>query len=818
MAFFSKKPFFSFFALILCFFLFAACDVLFLDMAGKAERHPNIQDGEGRTVTFNFNHEGSSAPVTRQVPAGQATLIDFPDEPVWNANYLFRGWFMDDNKTQFSHRTVVSRDMTVFAQWVPLPSGSLIVTFDRNGGAVAPSPSKMAVAIPGAPLRGLPEEPARPGYIFTGWNQNAAGTGDEFGKLTPVSAAITVFAQWATLSADSLIVEFDSNAGDSNASPRSMAVEPGGTLGTLPPDPPLREGYKFTGWKTRADGTGSFFDENTPVNDNITLYAQWEFDGGIWTVKFETNGGSSILDQNVPRGTPVPRPPDPVRTGHVFAGWYSESGFAASSHYNFSEPVTADITLYARWEGTSGGTVTVSFDSNGGTAVTNQSIAVGEKLTKPPVPSRTTTIPGFPWVFSGWFRENGVEWNFENDNVSLPSFTLFARWEIEGQGDGSVGDPFLVYDEVTLRRVGQGTGAWTDDWAMNKYYRQIADVTIAGGSFTPIGSNGDPFTGTYNGRPNGTTYTISNLIINLPSADNVGLFGYINGGTLSNIILTGLSVTGRNNVGGLVGYNSGGTIENSSAAGTVNGGGSVGGLVGFSSGGEIENSRAAVTVTGTASRIGGLVGDNNSLVTDCYATGNVNGINDVGGLVGYTNSTITNTYTAGAVIGTGNNIGGIVGHRNGGTISNSVAINPSVSGGSSADVGRIVGNGGTGGLIDWLINNYGNYHMTITRSGGTSFIDSLRGRDGLGVAADGIVLENPAHPFGPQVLLSTAITGFGAGYFLELGYHRAAWWVRSGGGLSQITSPSNFVGPNFTASPSGAWNIVNGSLPKLAWE
>jgi formylglycine-generating enzyme len=64
-------------------------------------------------------------------------------------------------------------------------------------------------------------------------------------------------------------------------------------------------------------------------------------------VTFNSNGGSSVTSISVTPTTEVSRPADPTRNGYVFDYWYQDSGL--TTPYNFSTPVTANITLYAKW-------------------------------------------------------------------------------------------------------------------------------------------------------------------------------------------------------------------------------------------------------------------------------------------------------------------------------------------------------------------------------------------------------------------------------------------------------------------------------------
>lgn len=106
-----------------------------------------------------------------------------------------------------------------------------------------------------------------------------------------------------------------------------------------------RSGYRFTGWNTRADGTG----QNVNAGDiasftaNTTLYAQWQ--ATSHTVTFDTNGGNAIAPQTVDDKGKAKEPTAPTRDSWTFAGWYLNG-----VKYDFTTPVTQDITLKAGWK------------------------------------------------------------------------------------------------------------------------------------------------------------------------------------------------------------------------------------------------------------------------------------------------------------------------------------------------------------------------------------------------------------------------------------------------------------------------------------
>lgn len=69
---------------------------------------------------------------------------------------------------------------------------------------------------------------------------------------------------------------------------------------------------------------------------------------GVWTVTFNTNGGTPEPESQIRANLPATKPDDPTRSGYVFAGWYTDE--ACTAAYDFTQPVTGSVTLYAKWE------------------------------------------------------------------------------------------------------------------------------------------------------------------------------------------------------------------------------------------------------------------------------------------------------------------------------------------------------------------------------------------------------------------------------------------------------------------------------------
>lgn len=168
--------------------------------------------------------------------------------------------------------------------------------------------------------------------------------------------------------------------------------------------------------------------------------------------------------------------------------------------------------------------------------------------------------------------------------------------------------------------------------------------------WTPIGTFGQPFTGTFDG--NGKT--IYGLYYNNSGEDDVGLFGGVGEhGKVINVTVKDSYVSGDNTVGGICGWNKGGTLQNCHNAGTVSGNSWVGGVCGQNTGGTLQECYNIGTVSGGGNYIGGVCGDNynSGTVNGCYSTAR--------NVCGENSATVENCYYLSTKSGTAHSQGGI---------------------------------------------------------------------------------------------------------------------------------------------------------------
>ena len=268
---------------------------------------------------------------------------------------------------------------------------------------------------------------SRTGYTFTGWNTSPDGTGTAYRPNATIQFAaqnITLYAQWKVRSYS---VNFDSNGGSAVAS-QSVKY---GSKASRPTDP-TRAGHTFQGWYTSRDG-GARYDFNQTVTGDVTLYAHWSVNS--YTLAFDGNGGkASESSRKVQYGNQYGTLPTATRTGYAFQGWYTaRSGGSQVSSSTTME--AANKTVYAHW---TVNTYTVSFDSNGGSAVASQSVRYGSKATQPANPTRAGH------TFQGWYtaRSGGSKYDF--GTAVTGDVTLYAHWSVNSYTltfDGNGGKP-----------------------------------------------------------------------------------------------------------------------------------------------------------------------------------------------------------------------------------------------------------------------------------------------------------------------------------------------------------------------------------------
>ena len=194
-------------------------------------------------------------------------------------------------------------------------------------------------------------------FRFAGWNTEPDGSGTSYSDKAVINlsnvdnSVLTLYAQWDI---DDTVIKYESNSGSGNMSDQVIEY---GVTGKLTKNSFTRVGYEFTGWNTKADGSGTSYADQASITakgQSITLYAQWK--ANKYSVVFNSNGGSgSMASQTFTYDVEQALIENKFSNGDlVFAGWNTKADGSGVSYANKATvknlTTTGSITLYAKWE------------------------------------------------------------------------------------------------------------------------------------------------------------------------------------------------------------------------------------------------------------------------------------------------------------------------------------------------------------------------------------------------------------------------------------------------------------------------------------
>ena len=134
----------------------------------------------------------------------------------------------------------------------------------------------------------------------------------------------------------------------------------------------------------------------------------------VYTVTFDADGGSTVEAQSIEAGGVATAPEAPTKEGSTFAGWY-----LGEAPYDFAAPVVGDITLKAHWDTVR---VTVTYDSDGGSAVAPQTVDWNTAATLPDAPTKEG------YDFAGWYFGDTA---YDFSTPVKADLTLTAKWTVK---------------------------------------------------------------------------------------------------------------------------------------------------------------------------------------------------------------------------------------------------------------------------------------------------------------------------------------------------------------------------------------------------
>ena len=398
----------------------------------------NVSSGSGGSTTtyYTITYDQNGATrwdlnYTSQRPVSGST-VDLPTgRDIGRLYYTLDGWKIGSTTYAPGATYTVKSNVTAVAQW---SSSTIEVTLFNNGGICdASSAGWITSSHDSGDYITLPSSGySKPGYIFSGWNTRADGTGTHYdlGQKVQVMTYMSFYAQYATptltINCDDVISQLDSSAGVLLLDANTVSVA-AGTIVYLPSlDSRLNDGWiqVVTGWK---DANGNSVGMQIELNQSLIL-------SPIWTNYFRLNVSdpsvavefdnywSSYSNHRIDWGN-----------GHTVT---VDNIVSQSLTYQYAVNATYVITVQSSYlDGKVSGTNSaeifnaldavlhaITFDTAGGTIIASQMIATGDKVTVPIDPRKD----GF--TFAGWYKDADCidEYDF---TVPVDSdLTIYAKW------------------------------------------------------------------------------------------------------------------------------------------------------------------------------------------------------------------------------------------------------------------------------------------------------------------------------------------------------------------------------------------------------
>lgn len=399
------------------------------------------------TITYNGSSETSGSVPSNDVgTSGTSATVSTNSGTLAKTGYSFAGWFTNISSVVTDYAVGASinypadgQTVTLYAKWIAIP---YTLAYNSNGGSVAPSSvSKLAGAQFALPSSG--SSPTRSGYNFAGWYTTQSGSGGTNylagATYTMPAANTTLYANWTAIDYN---VTYGANAPVGTSATGSQSDSTNYTLAqvvTVKSKNTLDvSGYRFTGWNTAANGSGTDYVEGNTFNmplGGITLFAQWVSTSVKLT--YNGNGGNNVPPiETRTAGTNITLPPSsPVRTGYQFDGWCADLSSCATPLQpagSYTVP-NSDTILYAKWTAIA---YTFTYDAMGGSSgpATVTGLNVGGFVTvSSTVPNKTG------YSFLGWnsnMAGTGTDYVAGTQYLmGASNATIYAKWQ---------GNPFTL--------------------------------------------------------------------------------------------------------------------------------------------------------------------------------------------------------------------------------------------------------------------------------------------------------------------------------------------------------------------------------------
>lgn len=312
--------------------------------------------------TVSFNSRGGSIIASMKVVSGNK-LVEKNMPASSREGYDFKGWCGDpEASVLWNYDTRIENDTTLYAKWQVRQYKAVF----KNGTTVVET--KQGIDY-GAYVPVTTRTVTKEGYVLKGWFKDEACTEEwDFAADTMPARDLTLYAGWKIIS---YTISFNKMAAPATVTPTEQTIDHNELL---PMPSASYPGYTLDGWYKEPSFSlaGKWNFATDRVKANLWLYARWVI--ATYTIRFETNGGSTLANQTVSHNGKVRVPEAPTKVGYEFDKWYADQ--ALSTPYDFDTPVTESKTLYAGWKSTPPLRVRAYVSGNHGSITPNGNVSV----------------------------------------------------------------------------------------------------------------------------------------------------------------------------------------------------------------------------------------------------------------------------------------------------------------------------------------------------------------------------------------------------------------------------------------------------------
>jgi len=438
------------------------------------------------TITYNANGATSgSVPANgTHVTGSTALTVAANTGNLAKTGSTFVGWntAADGSGTSYlatgAATLTTTQNLTLFAQW---RQNTYSFSYQLNGGTSTPPSS--GTALHGETIT-VASAPTRNGFTFAGWNDGAATR--NAGSTVTLTSNLVFVAQWT---AQSFAINYLPNYPGATETMTAGSYVSGGVPHVIANNGFTRVGWRFTGWNTQANGSGTAFAPGAGYDTTtaLSLFAQWSPQS--YTITYNSNAatrGSAPETATLTTGIEfrtAAKPEDLTRTGYTFDGWYTNATGTGGTAYAVNAPVTTtqNLTLFAKWNIIS---PTITFNAgevaNGkssGLRIDNPTSAQYGSLYQLPNPDTSTvTVESNQYAFAGWETDGVIYKAGDNYRMGASNLIFTAQWipmftvrYVLNGGSGSVPADTLKLSGETITvtsvvptRTGYNFAGWKD--------------------------------------------------------------------------------------------------------------------------------------------------------------------------------------------------------------------------------------------------------------------------------------------------------------------------------------------------------------------